>query len=215
METIRLLITEEDLLEIVTNSTLKLLREFFAEHLKDVLRNVEHQAKRLAEHWCLCKNILNKINYGVQISWEICDDPSYQYQFSNNEINNHNHWPDEVYAFFDNAKPKKTKDGKIEHVDAIYNLIIYKLRLNDPNVVYQLIEEKLLKEGYQDIDVIMKLATEFAEYANNKYGEMPGESLATDLGDSRITPEQCSYGIFKQIPGAEDYKKKLKYKEST
>ena len=192
------LLNEEQLTEIVRGAVMTLLKEYFAVELKEMLRRIEHYIPEFAVHWCLCKNVQNKLDYGVRLDWELNDDTAYQYQFSLVELQNYEHWKDEATNFLRSMKPPKTKDGKTDHTQVVYNLLTNKLKLNNPNVIYNIIENELIGKQYRDREVIMNLAKEFSNYATST---QPGENLAEHIGNASVNPEQCTYQRFQEIPG--------------
>lgn len=134
----KIVLTEDELKEVVRNATKHILNEM-AEPLKKYVKRIESIRFQLAENWCLCK---------------YC-----QLYSQNNQ--NFAHWITELKPCIQYLKFVDINDG-IDKKKTLQRVLVGQYDFNSPDMIKRIIEDKFSDENITDTSVISNVSNELA-----------------------------------------------------
>ena len=134
----KIVLTEDELKEVVRNATKHILNEM-AEPLKKYVKRIESIRFQLAENWCLCK---------------YC-----QLYSQNNQ--NFAHWITELRPCIQYLKFVDINDG-IDKKKTLQRVLVGQYDFNSPDMIKRIIEDKFSDENITDTSVISNVSNELA-----------------------------------------------------
>lgn len=134
----KIVLTEEELKEVVRNATQQVLNEM-AEPLKKYIKRIESIRFLLAENWCLCK---------------YC-------QLYSQDNNNFAHWITELRPCIQYLKFVDINNG-INKKRTLNRILVGQYDFNSADMIKRIIEDKFSDENIKDPTIIFSVSNEFA-----------------------------------------------------
>ena len=138
----KIVLTEEELKEVVRDATQQVLSEM-AEPLKKYIKRIESIRFQLAENWCLCK---------------------YCQLYSQNNPN-FAHWITELRPCIQYLKFVDINNG-IDKKRTLQRVLVGQYDFNSANMIKRIIEDKFADENINDATIISTVSNELANSIN-------------------------------------------------
>ena len=133
----RIVLSEEELKEVVKVATMQVLNEM-AISLKKYIDRIENIRYQLAENWCLCK---------------YC-------QLYRQDNNNFAHWITELRPCIKYLKFVEINNG-INKKRTLYRILVDQYDFNSADMIKRIIEDKFSDENIKDPTIIFSVSNEF------------------------------------------------------
>lgn len=134
----KIALTEEEIREIVRNTTQQVLHEM-AEPLKKYSKRIENIRFQLAENWCLCK---------------YC-------QLYSKDNQNFIHWIRELKPCIKFLKFVDINNG-IDKKKTLYRILVGEYDFNSADMIRRIIEDKFSDENINDTEIVSTVSKEMA-----------------------------------------------------